>query len=83
MKKEYDFSKGKRGPIIPSKGKTRITIYIDNGILKGFRDIAEEKGQGYQTVINEVLKEYINKPKNEITEDVLRKIIREELNKAA
>nr|NCS21133.1 CopG family transcriptional regulator [Microcystis aeruginosa G11-06] len=29
MRKEYDFSKGKRGALISSKGKTRITIYLD------------------------------------------------------
>jgi len=29
MLEEYDFSKGKRGPVIPNKGKTRITIFID------------------------------------------------------
>lgn len=30
MKKEYDFSKGKRGAVIKSRGKTRITIHLDN-----------------------------------------------------
>ncbi|MCK4430885.1 MAG: BrnA antitoxin family protein, partial [Candidatus Aminicenantes bacterium] len=38
MKKEYDFQKGKRGPLIQSpKGKTRITIRIDHDILEWFR----------------------------------------------
>jgi uncharacterized protein (DUF4415 family) len=37
MKKEYDFSKGKRGAVIPPPpGKTRITIRIDNEILDWF-----------------------------------------------
>jgi len=27
MLKEYDFRKGKRGPVLPQKGKTRITIF--------------------------------------------------------
>jgi len=31
MRAEYDFSKGKRGAVIP--GKARITIYIDNAVL--------------------------------------------------
>ena len=59
MRKEYDFSKGKRGAIIPSQGKTRITIYLDNEILDSFREQAEAAGMGYQTLINQVLKEHI------------------------
>ena len=59
MRPEYDFSKGKRGAIISSKGKTRITIYLDDDILANFREQAETKGIGYQTLINEVLKQYI------------------------
>lgn len=61
MKAEYDFSKGKRGALIPSKGKTRITIYVDNEILEEFRSKAEEAGTGYQTIMNNALKEYLNK----------------------
>ncbi len=38
---EYDFSKGKRGAVIPRKGNTRITIFIDTEILEWFRDEAE------------------------------------------
>jgi hypothetical protein len=34
---EYDFGKGKRGAVIPNKGKTRITIFIDTDILVWFR----------------------------------------------
>jgi uncharacterized protein (DUF4415 family) len=56
---EYDFSKGKRGPVIPQKGKTRITIFIDTDILEWFRDEAEREGRGYQTEINQALRNYI------------------------
>ncbi|TRV02755.1 MAG: hypothetical protein EWV89_00365 [Microcystis wesenbergii Mw_QC_B_20070930_S4] len=52
MRKEYDFSKGKRGALISSKGKTRITIYLDDEILAYFREQAETAGMGYQTLIN-------------------------------
>jgi hypothetical protein len=46
MKKEYNFSKGKRGAVVPvSKGKTRITIRIDN-ILDWFRREVEAAGGG-------------------------------------
>ena len=52
MKAEYDFSKGKRGAVIPQKGKTRISIFIDNAVLDEFRARAEKAGIGYQTMMN-------------------------------
>jgi hypothetical protein len=30
MKDHYEFSKGKRGAVIPPLGKTRITLWLDN-----------------------------------------------------
>ena len=60
MKKEYDFSKGKRGAVVPQKGKTRVTIYFDTEVVEAFRGRAEAKGMGYQTMINQVLREYPN-----------------------
>ena len=62
MRKEYDFSQGKRGAVIPSKGKTRITIYLDDDLLAHFRERAESAGLGYQTLINEALKAYLKTP---------------------
>lgn len=81
MKKEYDFSTGKRGPVIKSpKGKTRITIRIDDDILEWFRKQVHTAGGGnYQTLINMALREYINS-KRESLEDTLRHVIREELS---
>ena len=80
MKDEYDFSKGKRGPIIPTKGKTRITIYIDDLILDEFRSKSEEAGIGYQTMMNTALKNYLSTNKEQpVTESILRKILKEEL----
>ena len=81
MRDEYDFSKGKRGAIIPAKGKTRITIYLDDEVLDNFRDRAESKGIGYQTLINQALKTYLQEPnQHPVTESELRRIIREELH---
>lgn len=80
MKKEYDFSKAKRGAVIPQKGKTRITIYIDDDILEEFRDRADKAGSGYQTMINEALREYLGKAKTPLDESSLRRILREELH---
>ena len=84
MKDEYDFSKGKRRAIISGKGKTRITIYIDDGILEEFRSRAEEAGTGYQTMINDALKEYLSQtPDRPVTESMLRRILQEEFPKTA
>ncbi len=79
MRAEYDFSKGKRGALIPAKGKTRITIYIDDSILDEFRARAEKAGYGYQTMMNEALKAFLEKNEKPVTASVLRQIIREEI----
>jgi len=81
MKKEYDFSKGKRGPVIDSKGKTRVTMYLDDDVLEEFRSRADKLGKGYQTLINETLREQL-RSERPIDANILRKIIREELKKA-
>jgi uncharacterized protein (DUF4415 family) len=80
MKKEYDFQKGKRGPVIQSaKGKTRITIRIDDDILEWFRQQVHAAGGGnYQTLINMALREYITSQRESL-EETLRHVIREEL----
>jgi hypothetical protein len=83
MRAEYDFSKGKRGALIAPKGKTRITIYIDNAVLEEFRDRAENLGAGYQTMMNEALKAFLEKSERPVTESVLRRVIREELPRAS
>lgn len=79
MRTEYDFLKGKRGAVIPAKGKTRITIYIDDSILDEFRSRAERAGTGYQTMMNEALKAFLEKSEQPVTAAILRQIIREEL----
>ena len=86
MRKEYDFSNAKRAGEVPHlkklqsevKGKTRITIMLDNDVLENFRHQAEVSGTGYQTLINKTLRSSIGvKPLNEQS---LRQIIREELS---
>jgi len=78
MPDEYDFSKGKRRPVISPKGKTRITIFIDTDILEWFRDEAEREGRGYQTEINQALHNYIKQDKRPIQE-IVREVVRKEL----
>ena len=83
MKKEYNFSKGKRGPIIPApKGKSRITIRIDDDILDWFRGEVEAAGGNYQTLINQALREYLNQQQQPL-EELLRRVVREELQSAS
>ena len=79
MKKEYDFSKGKRGPVARNTGKTRITMYLDDEILRRFKEQSERTGKGYQTLINEALKGHLGLAEDPLTPDLLRKIVREEL----
>ena len=81
MKKEYDFSKGKRGPVVKQPGKTRITIYLDTDIIEAFRERSDAAGYGYQTMINDALREYLNKKEKPVTEASIRQVIREELER--
>ncbi|SDT30616.1 BrnA antitoxin of type II toxin-antitoxin system [Pseudomonas sp. Z003-0.4C(8344-21)] len=57
MQDEYDFSPGKRGAVAPNKGKTRITIMLDDAVIEAARTAAEHEGFGYQTVINNTLRQ--------------------------
>lgn len=82
MKKEYDFSKGKRGAVIRSKGKTRITIHLDNDVIDAFRGMAETAGRGYQTLINDALRQHLSTTGKPVDTKTLRRILREELDKA-
>ena len=82
MRDEYDFSKGKRGAVLPAPGKTRITIMLDDDVIEYFRRKAEASGNGYQTEINRVLREYISTGGAPLTLEALRQIIREELHAA-
>jgi uncharacterized protein (DUF4415 family) len=84
MKKEYNFSKGKRGAVVPvPKGKTRITIRIDDDILDWFRSEVEAAGGGnYQTLINQALREYMSQQQQPL-EELLRRVVREELHSVA
>ncbi len=80
MKAKYDFSKGKRGAVLPSsEKKVRITIRLDRDIIDWFRSKVEEQGGGnYQTMLNDALRTYMERQEQPL-EDVLRRVDREEL----
>jgi uncharacterized protein (DUF4415 family) len=83
MKREYDFSRGKRGALekVP-RGKTRITIRLDEDVIRWFRRQVHAAGGGnYQTLINLALREHISRH-DEPLEVTLRRVVREELQRA-
>ena len=85
MRDEYDFSKGKRGAVVASPGKTRITIMLDDDIIESFRAKAEDAGAGYQTLINAALRDALatgNDKEKPLTVAALRRVLREELHAA-
>jgi len=88
MKPQYDFSKGKRGrvtlPEPESKGKTRITIRLDEDLIDHFLKEADASGgsTGYQTLINDALRQHVE-GKAPRLEETLRRIVREEIRAAS
>ncbi|MEY2919842.1 MAG: hypothetical protein RL261_1147 [Pseudomonadota bacterium] len=84
MRKEYDFSKAKRGPAVPvPTGKTRITIRLDDVVVEWFKAQVEATGGGnYQSLINAALREHMRRA-DEPLEKTLRRVLREELKRAS
>jgi uncharacterized protein (DUF4415 family) len=88
MKQRYDFSQGKRGRIAPPgpdpRGKTRITIRLDEELVDYFLKEADASGgsTGYQTLINEALRQHVEGKAPKL-EDTLRRIVREEIRVAS
>ena len=83
MKQEYDFSKGKRGPVVAvPTGKTRVTIRLDEDLLDWFRNEVDRAGGGnYQSLINLALRDFVSRSREPL-EKTLRRVIREELKRA-
>jgi uncharacterized protein (DUF4415 family) len=83
MKEKYNFSKGRRGAVLPATGnKVRITIRLDRDIVDWFRSKVEEQGGGnYQTMLNDALRKHVEQQEQPL-EDILRRVVREELKAA-
>lgn len=83
MKRQYDFSRARRGAVVPvPPGKTRITIRIDTELLEWFRQEVHAAGGGnYQTLINEAIRRHVEDRREDL-EGTLRRVIREELQRA-
>ena len=84
MKRQYDFSKGKRGAVVHTpRGKTRITIRLDDDLLDWFRLQVEQAGGGnYQSLINDALRQHVQRTREPL-EATLRRVIREEMTRAS
>jgi uncharacterized protein (DUF4415 family) len=84
MRKQYDFSNAKRGPVVPiPKGKKRITIRLDDEVIAWFKRRVHAAGGGnYQSLINAALREHMRRT-DEPLERTLRRVLREELRKAS
>ena len=67
--------RGASGAVLPNK--QRVNIFLDGAVIEHFKSKAGERG--YQTLINEALKQAIQA---ESIEGVVRKTIREELRRA-
>lgn len=82
MRKHYDFSHGRRGPVVPVKpGKTRITIRLDDDVLDWFRQRVEVAGGGsYQALINAALRAQM-RAEGQPLEALVRRVVKEELRK--
>ena len=83
MREEYDFSQGKRGAVLPSPGKTRVTIMLDDDVIEAFRARADAAGKGYQTMVNEALRAAIDPESDPVTLRTLRAVLDERLHLAA
>jgi uncharacterized protein (DUF4415 family) len=60
------------------ESKSRITIYLDADIVEHFKTAAEKSKTGYQTLINQTLREKINAPQvDQNTDDLIEKLLRD------
>ncbi len=82
MKANYDMTHAKRGAVVAQQGKTRITIYLDDQVVAGFKKRGEALGKGYQTLINEALNAALLADDAPVTVNTLRQVLREELHAA-
>jgi uncharacterized protein (DUF4415 family) len=56
MRKSYDFSKGKRNPFARML-KQQVTIRLDQETVRYFKNLSEETGIPYQTLMNFYLRD--------------------------
>ena len=70
MDKEYNLSKAKRATEVPhlaalqaqAKGKSAVTLFLDDDLMLAFRERANEEGIECSALISQVLQQAIIKP---------------------
>lgn len=70
----------------PQNTKIRVTTMFDEDALAGLKEIAQKKGLKYQTLLNKIVRSYVcdssvEYNKKELTEESVRKIVRDEIKK--
>jgi len=73
--------------IEPRHVKVRVTTMLDEDVLNALKKIASAKGQKYQTVLNQVVRAFVERKKERklapVGEKRIREIVREEIRKRA
>lgn len=71
----------------PRHVKVRVTTMVDEDVLSALKKIANSKGQRYQSVLNQVLRAFVERKKGRklapVAEKRIREIVREEIRKRA
>ena len=84
MQEQYDFSNAHRGPVVPPEpGTTAITLRLDDEVLTWFREQVNRAGGGdYLKLINNALREHVRQC-SEPLEEIVRRVVREEMRRVA
>jgi uncharacterized protein (DUF4415 family) len=69
------------GDLDIKKSKIRITTMIDYPIYEALKDIAEDQGEKYQTLLNKILKDYVKSVKKSAPQLDGQDSLIEEMNK--
>jgi hypothetical protein len=56
MKREYDFSKGKRGKFANAGAKHNLPVYLDSDVRRFVEEVAKKKKSDVSTIVNRMLK---------------------------
>lgn len=92
MQTEYDFSNAKRAKDVPhlaqlqsaekaaTKGKTRVSIMLDDDVIAAFRQRGQADAMGYQTAINLALRAALDPESAPVTLRTLRAVLNERVH---
>jgi len=63
MREEYDFSNAIKNPYAGRSEKQQITIKLDNNVVVYFKNMSDDTGVPYQTLINMYLADCVKEGK--------------------